>query len=311
MTSESQDSPHPVRRNLLWAAALLLTASDARALGKTSLDLELDPYYTPLSLTVPFVAGADENDVEKPELNTYRDMLAHALVPRFMVLEASVNPMPLAGVLIRQNEPSFYDHAQTSPSANIVEALTAGFEEPWAFTAFFGKVIDYSEGRKVRGHRERGYVGYLASCGDYHILSNRLIPDHWIEVEAKIKGDQETKNRRLKWSYRFGAKLHDNSNILDTYYIGLRRDRTDFKSTRWSWLLSSAFEYRIDLDQHDLHAVGHTFLMEKNWPLTWHKAILSVGFGYLWNSRDKYSGNLETYRIPSSGQLIFRPNLKF
>ena len=299
-------------RGALWATLLLLAAGEALALDHPTLELELDPYYTPLSLTVPFVPGADERDVEKSEISTYRDMLSRALVPRFMVLEASVNPLPITGVLIRQNARTFYNHAQTSPSTNLVEALTAGFEEPWAATAFFGKVIDYSQGRQVLGHRDRGYVGYLASYGNYHILNNQLIPDQWYEVEAKIKGDQDTDNRRLKWSYRVGTKRHGNRDILDTYYIGLRRDRTDFKRTRWSWLLSSAFEYRMDLDtRFPPHAVGHTFLMEKNWSLGWHKAIFSLGFGYLWNSNDKYSGSLAARRNPSSGQLILRPNLKF
>jgi len=293
------------------AAVLLLAAGPAAALGEPSVDLELDAYYTPLSVTLPFVAGADARDVEKPEFKTYRDMLSLAIVPRFLVLEASVNPMPLAGVLIHQNARSFYDSAQTSPSTNLIEAVTAGFEEPWALTAFLGKVIDYSQGRKVTGHRQRGYVGYLVSYGDYHIVSSQLIPDHWIEAEAKIKGDQKTENRRMQWSFRGGAKRHGNREILDTYYISLRRDRTDYKPTEWSWLLSSAIEYRIDFDHRDLQPISHYVIMEKNWPAFKGKCVMSVGFGYLWRSNDKYSGSLAARRWPSQGQFLLRPNFKF
>jgi hypothetical protein len=306
--------PHLARSIPAWgliACRFLFFSTPASALGKTTLDLELDPYYTPLSLTVPFVAGADENDVEASELKTYRDMLSRALVPRFLVLEASVNPLPLAGALIRRHGEHFYDEAQTSPSANLVEALTAGFEEPWAVTAFLGKVIDYSEGRKVTGHRLRGYTGYVVSYGNYHLLSNRLIPDHWIEAEAKVKGDQKTDLRRMRWSLRFGTKRHGNREILDTCYFGIRRDRTDYQKTPWSWLFSSAFEYRLDFDPTNCHSISHFLMGEKNWPLLKGKAILSVGVGYLWKSNAKYSGSLAQYRRPSEGQFLFRPNMKF
>ncbi|MDD5628073.1 MAG: hypothetical protein PHU21_03345 [Elusimicrobia bacterium] len=296
---------------LLLAGLLLAAAAPAAALGKPSVDLELDAYYTPLSVTLPFVAGADEKDVEKGELLTYRDMLARALVPRFLVLEASVNPLPCAGVLIRKHARSFYDDTQLAPSTNLVKSLTAGFDEPWALTLFLGKVIDYSEGRKTLGHRKRGYVGYLASVGDYHILLNQLIPDYWVEAEAKVKGDQSTENRRMKWSFRFGTKRHGNREILDTYYVGLRRDRTDFKPGPWSWLLSTALEYRVDFDHHDLHPVMHFLMAEKNWPLGKSKMALSVGAGYLYRAAGNYRGGLAVMHGPAEEQFLLRPNIKF
>jgi len=297
--------------SLVLAGVLLLAAGPAAALGKPSVDLELDAYYTPISMTLPFVAGADERDVEKAEFKTYRDMFARALVPRFLVLEASVNPLPLAGVLIREHARSFYDDTQFAPSTNLVKSLTAGFDEPWALTAFLGKVIDYSGGRKVLGHRQRGYVGYLVSYGDYHILLNQLIPDHWVEAEAKVKGDQTTDNRRMKWSFRFGTKRHGNREILDTYYLGLRRDRTDFKKTSWSWLLSTALEYRIDFDHHDFRPVMHFLMAEKNWPVGKRKLVLSVGAGYLRRDAGNYLGGLAARHGPTEEQFLLRPNIKF
>ncbi|MBI5240546.1 MAG: hypothetical protein HY926_08745 [Elusimicrobia bacterium] len=298
-------------RRLVLTGILLLAVAPAAALGQPSVDLELDAYYTPLSMTLPFTAGADERDVEKAELKTYRDMFARALVPRFLVLEASVNPLPLAGVLIRRHASSFYEDTQLSPSTNLVKSLTAGFDEPWALTAFLGKVIDYSQGRKVVGHRQRGYVGYLATYGNTHILVNQLIPDHWVEAEAKVKGDQTTDNRRMKWSFRFGTKRHGNREILDTYYIGLRRDRTDFKKTRWSWLLSTALEYRIDFDHRDFQPVKHYLMAEKNWPLGRRKVVLSVGVGYLRRDAGNYLGGLAVRHGLAEEQLLLRPNLKF
>src|SRR5438552_15136475 len=106
---------------LAAALSLLLLPSTARAFGKTSLDLELDPYYTAIGWTVPFKPNADEVDVEAEELHTYRQMLRQAIVPRFMVLEGSVNPLPLLGALVRDRSESTYQKLQLGPSFNLLE----------------------------------------------------------------------------------------------------------------------------------------------------------------------------------------------
>ncbi len=295
---------------LLAATALL--ASHAFALGKTSLDLELDAYYSSLGLTIPFVKGGEEADVEKSEIKTYRDMLVKALVPRYLILEASLNPMPLAGVLIRDRAERFYQEAQVSPSLNLVEAMTAGFEEPYALSLFLGKVIDFAPGRRsLLGRAQKGYVGYLASVGNYHIMNNLLIPDRWLELEAKVKGDQESKRRKMSWSFRFGRKFHENPEVLDVYYVGIRRNRVDFEKTRYSFLLSSAIEYRVDFNRESLEPVGHYVMLEKNFPLRKRRWTLSLGLGYLWQSQDKYSGGLARRRRRTDAQALLRPNLKF
>ena len=131
------------------------------------------------------------------------------------------------------------------------------------------------------------------------------------EAEAKVKGDQSTDNRSMKWSFRFGTKRHGNREILDTYYIGMRRDRTDFKKTRWSWLLSTAWEYRIDFDHRDFHPVMYYLMAEKNWPVGKRKWVLSVGAGYLRRDASNYLGGLAVRHGPTEEQFLLRPNLKF
>lgn len=298
-------------RGLLLALAAASVPAQAQALGKTSLDLEIDAYYSALGLTVPFVGQADEKDVEKEELKTYRDMLSRALIPRYLVLEASVNPLPLAGVLIRRHGTRFYEEAQFSPSANLVDAITAGFEEPYALAVFLGKVIDFAPGKKSLGRARKGYVGYLASFGQYHILNSQLVPDHWVELEAKVKGDQATDKRKMSWSFRAGAKLHGHQDILDTFYVGLRRSRTDFEKVKHSFWLSTALEYRVDFNRHDLDPVSHYVMLEKNIPWRKKKWTFSVGVGYLFLAREKYAGELARRRTTPESQFLLRPNLKF
>lgn len=289
----------------------LLAPASAFAVGKPETALELDPYYSDIMMTIPFTEGAVESQVEKDEMNTYRDMLTRALVPRYMLLEASVNPMPLAGVLTRRLDEGFYRRSRVSPTLNIIEAITAGFEEPYALSAFLGKVVNFKGGGDTLGHRNIGYVGYLLSYGNYHIMESRLFPDHWFEAEAKVKGLMKTARRNMSWSFRGGAKLHGNRDIADVYYFGIRRDRVDIEDTPWSWLLSAALSYRADFDKRDFTPLQHTVLVEKNWPLRKGKMTLSVGAGYLWRGKGKYSGTVAERRSLDKSQILLQPNLKF
>lgn len=299
-------------RLALAAVALLAARPEAFALGKPDWDLELDPYYSALGLTLPFLAQADSQDVEGAEMRTYLDMLKRGLVPRYLVIEGSVNPLPIAGVLLRGNAPGFYRDMQLSDNLNLVEAVTAGFEEPYALSLFLGKVIDFAPGQRDLARSRKGYVGYLASGGNYHIMQGIMVPDNWLELEAKVKGDARTAERKLSWSFRGGRRVHSNADVRGTYYLGLRRSRTDFKPGPWSWLLSSAIEYRMDLSQHGLEPLGHFFLVEKNIPVPRREWTLSLGVGYLWQSAKKYTGELSgRRRVGSESQLLFRPNLKF
>lgn len=297
------------RAFLLLLCALL--APPLRALDKTALELELDAYYTALSLNIPLAKGGGQAQGEQDEIKTYRSMLAKAWIPSFLVLEGSVNPLPVTGLVIRNNARGFYERARVTPSLNLVQAVTAGFEEPYAASLFLGKVVDFSTEKKVVGHKRRGYVGYLASAGNYHILENRAIADNWLEMEWKVKGDQSTERRKMSWSFRGGGKLHSNDDVSDTYYLGIKRDRVDYEKGPFSFLLSSAVDYRMDLGTRDFKALRHRFLIEKNIPLPKKKVTLSLGIGYLWLGGGSYTGALAQNRNRAQSQVLIRPNLKF
>lgn len=289
-----------------------LIAPHAFALGRPSWDLELDAYYSALGLNIPFKAQSADNRGGEEEMKTYREMLRlKSWLPGFLVVEGSVNPLPAAGVVVRKNTENFYQKAQATRDLNLIEAVTAGFQEPYALALFLGQIIDFAPGEKNLKRSKKGYVGYLASAGNYHILDSMLIADNWLELEAKIKGDLGNLRRKMSWSFRVGAKLHHHPEILDTYYIGLRRNRIDYEKTPLSFILSSAIEYRLDFDRENLRAAGHYVLLEKNMPLAKQQMAFSIGLGYLWQSREKYSGDLANRRRGSLSQILIRPNLKF
>ncbi|HOW88808.1 MAG TPA: hypothetical protein PL037_00895, partial [Elusimicrobiales bacterium] len=223
----------------------------------------------------------------------------------------SLNPLPYAGTLIRRHQASFYERMKVSDNLNVVEALTAGFEDPWAVSLFFGNVVTFESINKALQGKRTGYSGLLLNTGNRHIKNNTLIRDDWFEMEGKLKGEQYLADRTLRWSFRGGLKVHGNGYIADAFYLGFRRSRTDFGTNRSFWLNNSGFEYVADFSQRKLEPLRHFFLVEKKL-CTGKHSVLSLGAGFVWTANKKYSGPLaDRDSGHNSFQLMLRPNLEF
>lgn len=292
------------------------TAADSGAgseavLSKSSeIEVELDAYYTNVSLTVALTKEPIPHLGERAESEIYGTLLSRSLSPRFLVIEASINPMPYLGVYIKKNHREFYDDAEISGSFNWIKALTAGFEEPWAGSVFLGNVVDFD----VPGRRDikgKGYAGFLVSAGNYHIKDNELVKDDWREFEWKIKGDRKSPIKKLSWSFRIGTKLHKNPYITDIAYLSFRRSRLDYQIESNSLFNNSGFEYTIDMSTKGLHQMRHYFFVDKKWPFKTKKMAFALAAGFVWESARKYAGPLSTGRQNDDFQVILRPNIEF
>jgi len=271
-----------------------------------TLVLAYGAYYTSAGLYLPLTGAPTPDAGERTEAQIYWSLLRGALVPRFLVLEASVNPMPCLGLAAREWDWG-YRHAEVGYGLNLVRALTAGFDEPFALSLFLGNATDFdvSGRRDVRG---RGYLGVVVSSGLGHILDNVLYQDRWMEAEVKLKGDRVSEEMKLSWSFRVGVKLHDSPWITDTAYLGLRRSRVDYQEGSLL-LANSGVEYRFDLSL-DGRPLRHFFLVDKKWPLGKGRAALVLGVGALWEAGATYRGVLAQRTTPA-WQALVRPNVVF
>jgi hypothetical protein len=277
---------------------------------RIKLVFEPDAYYTDLELIVALTKDPIPQMGEKTESDIYRTLLSRAAVlPRYLVFEGSVNPMPYLGVYLKRNDPGLYGNAQLSGSFNWIQALTAGFEEPYAVSLLAGNVVgfDIAGSRDIKGN---GYSGYLFSAGNYHIRNNTLIHDRWQEIEWKMKGDRKSPVKKLSWSFRIGAKLHGNPNITDILYLSLRRSRLDYKPEGSSILNNSGVEYTLDLDRKTSTPIRHYLYVDKKWPLQNRQIALAIAAGFVWESARKYTGALATGE-GTSFQFLLRPNIEF
>lgn len=302
----------PIRFLVLLSIFSLLLAGNSFSEEKaTTFELQLDPYYSAIgvynSLTgkpIPHLKGKSETEI-------YKRLLSKFYMPRTLILEASINPLPYGGTLIRKHNKRFYDDTQVSESLNLVKSVTAGFEEPWAFSIFLGNVVSFDSIKSDFLGKRKGYSGLLLDLGNKHIKDNVLIDDNWAQMELKLKGEQILKDRSLTWSFRVGSKFHEHKDISDSFFLGFRRSRTDFKQSGNFWMNNSGFTYASYFSQTNFKPIKHIFIVDKKFPFKKSRKAFCLGLGFVWESNNKYSGNLAAQDSSPNFQFLIRPNLEF
>lgn len=278
--------------------------------AEVELTPELDAYYSNLGLHIPLTNRPIPDVGESNELKVYSDLFKNSLTPRFLLLEASVFPMPALGTYLKKNNRSFYDSSGSGDDFNFIGSITAGFQEPYSFSLFFGDVVTFVKPGERRNGSNKGYMGYLFTVADQHIKNNQLITDKSLEIEWKLKGERNFSDEKLNWSFRIGAKIHDNPEIADVIYLGLRRSNLDFKSSALSWLKNSSFDFRWDFGIQEAGLLRQEYIIGKKLPLKDYNLALRLDMGMIWQNSKYYSGSLMD-RDSDRVTIVFRPNLEF
>lgn len=285
--------------------------AEPQAEAKTEFVHELDPYYSQISLHIPLTSQPIAVLTDMNEFQVYRRLFVDSLVPRYMLLEAAVFPMPLLGVAAKHYVPDFYrDFNIGSSNINLIEAITAGFQEPYAFSIFFGDMVSFVKPGEGKVGSNKGYMGYMASYSNQHIKRNVLIPDHNLEVEWKTKGDWIFRDQKQSWSFRVGAKVHDNPEIANSFYLGLRRSNLDYLGNLLSFMHNSTIDFRWDFSARDGRLLRQEYIIGKKFPIkAWHVAF-KMDVGLIWEDPARYSGSLRDKDFQNLTAVI-RPNIEF
>jgi len=295
---------------------VLLDPADAAGdLAHQSSDVEfayeLDAYYTNVSVEIPLTGRPVPDGGMMQERRVYEALFKDSLRPRLLLLEVSVYPMPVLGTYIKEHSPETYDNFTLgSGDLNLLDGLTAGFQEPWAVSAFVGSSMKFSRPNQRSTSTNKGYMGYLVSYGAKHIRQNVLIDDDWWEFEWKLKGERAFEGEDLTWSFRLGLKSHGNPDIADTLYFGGRRTNLDYKASWLGWLENSSFEWKTELAQENLAFLRQDLVVGKRFPMKNRKWALSLDVGLVYEKDDKYTGVLFD---PAADNItiVFRPNIVF
>lgn len=272
---------------------------------------EWDPYYTDVDLNIPLTSKPIPTITSDNEMVIYGNLIEGSAIPRYMLLEASVYPMPLLGTYLKAHTPGLYKQGQIGNGGiNIFESATAGFQEPWAVSAFFGNIARLVRPGETRTGSNMGYTGYLISAGSKHIKNNVLIADNWYELEWKIKGKLDYPNEKLGWSFRLGWKFNANPDVTNVTYFSIHRSNLDYRAPLLVWLKNSSLDLKVQFSQPGGKAVREEFIIGKKYPINGKRYSTSLDVGFVWESPDEYTGILRD-RSNNSLTLLFRPSIEF
>lgn len=282
----------------------------SESLGWADLDWETDLYYSNLSLNIPLTDRPIQEITGQGELQVYSTLFLDSLVPRYLLLEAAVMPLPLLGVGLKEYGADLYRAGDIGGNQNLIQWITAGFEEPYAFSLFVGEIVRFSKQGEGKLSSNKGYMGYLLSYSNQHIKNNQLIPDHSLEAEWKLKGERSFKENRLSWSFRVGGKLHQNPDIANTFYVGFRRSDLDFEVNPIDFLKNSTFDVRWDFSQKDGALLRQEYVLGKRFPVKGWGVAFKFDVGVIWEDPARYSGRLRNTEGPNF-TVVLRPNILF
>jgi hypothetical protein len=277
----------------------------------TEVVWEWDPYYTDVGANIPLTSKPIMTIRSDNEAAIYSKLIQGSAIPRYMVLEASVYPLPILGTYLKKHNPGFYKDGEIGHSGfNLIESFTAGFQEPWAVSAFFGNVAKLERPGESRSGSNYGYTGYLISGGTKHIKDNVLISDKWYEMEWKIKGKLNYADEKLDWSFRFGGKFNANPYITDVVYLGIHRSNLDYRAPFLSELKNVSVDLKVAMAQHNAQIVRSELIFGKKYPVTEKGFSPTLDVGFVWDSPNEYTGPLRD-RNHSTLTFLLRPSIEF
>jgi hypothetical protein len=279
--------------------------------SKIEVMWEFDPYYSDVGINFPLTDKPVPTIKSTSESVIYGELIQGSLIPRYLLIEVSVNPMPLLGTYLKSSQPDFYDKGQIGQSGtNFIESATAGFQEPWAVSAFFGNIAKIVRPGEARVGSNVGYTGYLVSAGSKHIKNNDLIDDRWLELEWKIKGKVDYPDEKLGWSFRVGGKWHENKNITDVVYVSVFRSNLNAHFPFLSWINNSTVDFKLHFSEATGHLVRQEYIFGKKYPKIGWTYTPTLDVGVVWSSAEEYVGALRTTGADTY-TLVFRPSVQF
>ncbi|MBL7002704.1 MAG: hypothetical protein ISR69_01585 [Gammaproteobacteria bacterium] len=275
--------------------------------SEAELEYELDPYYSNVGLYVPFTDESIPTVTLKNEREIYFTLFKDVFTPRFFVAEVSVNPLPILGVHLRDQQNEFYNKAQVTDDLNLISALTEGFEEPYAIAFFMGNIIKFNlPGEENSEAINKGFSGLVFGFGNKHIRNNTMFDDDWYEVEWKLKGDRRLGDIYHSFSFRVGVKNHSHVNIDDSYFFGVRRQLFNSAIRDYDLMDNTGVDVRIDISRNTDKLIQAQLFIEKRWPEEEGEYTFGIGLKQV---HKKYLGSLDN--LNQEVQLMLRPGFKF
>lgn len=297
---------------LLEAKSLSWTPDSAR---RFCLELVPDAYVSSVNVSRSLTSDPIRRVVSDGERATGWWLFRRLAFPRDLSLGLGAGPAPIGGWAVREWAPSVYREA-TWRGQNLIQAATEGHPDPWSISLFLGNVVQLVPGNDSSRITGMGYGGYQVSWGAWTLADNRLIQDHWVDLEAKLEGEDIRRERIMGWSFRGGLREHVRPEIRDILHGSIVRSRTDFTYRGWNPLRNSSLEVRLDIDRESLadlpslDVVRWSAVAGKKFPFADGRMAWSLSVGAVQELLPAFTGSLRS-KAPRGWGLVLQPNLEW
>ncbi len=253
----------------------------------------------------------------------YLQLERRLLLPSYLLFQITGYPLSALSSYLETDRYNSYNRFKTYADLNIMRSIGAGFEEPYAFSAFLGNAVflayqDSSENRKKQSGS--ALAGFLVSTGKHQIYNNIYLHDSWYQIEMMLVGNlNEPKKRRVFWNFRIGFKSHQNDFLRDKFTLSVERSHTEWKASPWSFFKNTVFKYKayFPLQRNGEKKISdlQSISIGKKIPVTlFNRTVFPVfSFGVRWEWIRHYDHALKKFDPIGSRQLtwLIQPNIEF
>jgi hypothetical protein len=286
------------------------------------LTVGLDPYESYISVFCNLRTTPPPAIVAQSELEFYWLLFLRSFQPYYFLIQGTDYPLTHATSLFKHANPDLYHNLDwrlsDTDTINVLQVLASGYEEPYAISFFVGYLTPFWNNAAGQ-HKQIGSAssGFVFSFGNRHVRDLELINDNWYEVKWSLKGDQETKERFLKWNIQAGEKIHDNPSLLDAWFVRLYRDHLNRNYFNVFSLQNAGIECRAEMpirNMASLDRIQDAFSLiyidvNKKLPSRrWKQIVYTVDAGVSW---EKYNDIIQAGKFIETLNFFVRPNILF
>lgn len=286
------------------------------------LTIGLDPYESYVSVFCNLRTKPPQPIAAQSELEFYWLLFLKSFQPFYFLVQGTEYPLTHGTALFKQEIPGRYHQLDwniaDSTRLNVLEILGSGYREPYALSFFVGYLTPFwsneSGQKKQAGSASSGFV---VTFGDRHIRNFNILKDNWYEIKWSLKGDQDTKDRFLKWNVQAGKKIHDHPELMNAWFFRLYRDHLNKNYCNVFSLQNTSLECRAEMPVQDLAVITHAqdaFSLlyldaGKKFPSRrWKRIVYTVNAGISW---EKYNDLVKVNKYIESLSFFVRPNIIF
>jgi hypothetical protein len=252
--------------------------------------------------------------VEKmSELQLYLTLLKRSLDPKYILVQVTGNPMINFSSWFERKHSIHYEKFKIAENFNVLEVLSAGYQEPYSMSLFLGDLMPFwektKEGRKQAGSAVSGFV---ATFSNRSIVRNILVENNWIDLQWKIKVVKATRQTSISSVFSggmifYGSPLFSNALVLD-----LCRER--YSRSKWNFRDNSSIRLLLKMPIFDRNNRYFKDYFSENmidlgvsYPIRKFKTLsFSLNLGYIWTHIYNEQGIRE-----QDLQFFIRPNVLF